>query len=83
MRIEPGATVDVALVPIGGARVVYGFNGAVGGSLDETDPREALSRLVERGFLHRPPPTSSGFAIGGRLGKDVAEDEVADDAGDH
>ena len=83
VRIEPGATVAVALVPISGARVVHGFNGAVNGPLDETDPREALDRLVERGFLHRPSPFSSGFAVGGRLSKDVAEDDVADDAGDH
>ncbi len=54
VRIEPGATVTVHLVPIGGERRVYGFNDAVNGALDEVDPDEALQCLVERGFLHRP-----------------------------
>ncbi|HUG14613.1 MAG TPA: urease subunit beta [Thermomicrobiales bacterium] len=52
VRIEPGATVVVSLVPIGGARIVRGFNGAVAGPLDEIDPAAALCGLVARGFLH-------------------------------
>jgi urease beta subunit len=52
VRIEPGQTVTANLVPIGGARVVHGFNGAVNGALDQTDPDEALRRLIARGFLH-------------------------------
>ncbi len=54
VRIEPGQTVEVALVPIGGNRVVRGFNGAINGPLDEADPDRALARLIERGFLHEP-----------------------------
>lgn len=57
VRIEPGATVDVPLVPIGGSRVVHGFNGAVDGLLDEVDQRQALERLVERGFQNLPSDT--------------------------
>lgn len=54
VRFEPGETREIALVPIGGRRVVHGFNDAVNGSLDDTDPAAALGRLIERGFLHDP-----------------------------
>lgn len=54
VRFEPGETREIAVVPIAGSRIVQGFNGAVNGSLDDTNIDEALSRLVERGFLHRP-----------------------------
>lgn len=33
VRFEPGQVRDVRLIPIGGARKVYGFNGAVMGAL--------------------------------------------------
>lgn len=33
VRFEPGQTREVRLIPYGGARVVYGFNGAVMGPL--------------------------------------------------
>lgn len=33
VRFEPGQTRDVRLIPYGGARLVYGFNGAVMGPL--------------------------------------------------
>lgn len=52
VRLEPGATRELALVPIGGRRVVYGFNGAVDGALDDRDIDTALAQLQERGFLH-------------------------------
>ncbi|WP_424934120.1 urease subunit beta [Amaricoccus macauensis] len=34
VRFEPGQTREVHLVPLGGAREVYGFNGHVMGKLD-------------------------------------------------
>ncbi|HET6983866.1 MAG TPA: urease subunit beta [Myxococcaceae bacterium] len=34
VRFEPGQTREVALVPYGGARVVYGFTNAVNGPLE-------------------------------------------------
>lgn len=34
VRFEPGQTREVHLVPLGGTRTVYGFNGAVMGKLD-------------------------------------------------
>lgn len=54
VRIPPGETREVHLVPIGGKRVVRGFNGAVDGPLDELDMETATQRLVDRGFLHEP-----------------------------
>lgn len=54
VRFEPGETREIALVPIGGNRVVQGFNGAVNGPLDDADVDEALARLIERGFLCDP-----------------------------
>jgi urease beta subunit len=52
VRFEPGETRELALVPIGGNRIIHGFNGAVEGPLDAADVDEALARLVARGFLH-------------------------------
>jgi urease subunit gamma/beta len=45
VRFEPGGTRRVALVPIGGRRVVIGFAGLVDGPLDEPGARE---RAVEK-----------------------------------
>jgi len=33
IRFEPGQSRDVRLVPLGGARIVYGFNGKIMGKL--------------------------------------------------
>ncbi len=54
VRIEPGATVDVPLVPIGGNRIVRGFHGLIEGRLDEVELDELLERAIERGFQHEP-----------------------------
>lgn len=35
VRFEPGQSREVRLIPFGGARLVYGFNGAVMGGLPE------------------------------------------------
>jgi urease subunit beta len=34
VRFEPGQTREVSLIPYGGDRIVYGFNGAVQGKLE-------------------------------------------------
>jgi urease beta subunit len=52
VRIAPGETREIALVPISGARIVRGFNNAVNGPLDATDVDRALSGLIARGFSH-------------------------------
>lgn len=52
IRILPGETRQVNLVPIGGRRIVHGFNGAVHGPLDDLDAETATQSLVARGFLH-------------------------------
>ena len=54
IRIPPGVTREVDLVPIGGRRIVHGFNNAVDGQLDEVNAETATHRLVERSFLDEP-----------------------------
>lgn len=50
-RFEPGAVVDVALVPIGGARIAIGFSGLVDGPLDAPGAREtAIARAKAEGY---------------------------------
>lgn len=50
--IEPGASVDLYGVPIGGLRVVRGHGGLLDGPLDEPGARErALALARERGYL--------------------------------
>ncbi|MFG2911026.1 urease subunit gamma [Kitasatospora sp. NPDC048286] len=52
VRFDPGATVEVGLVPIGGERVAIGFAGLVDGPLDSPRARrEALRRAAEQGYL--------------------------------
>ncbi|MFF7633193.1 urease subunit gamma [Kitasatospora sp. NPDC008050] len=51
-RFDPDATVEVALVPIGGARVVIGFAGLVDGPLDAPGAeQQALRRAAACGYL--------------------------------
>ena len=60
VRFDPGATVPVALVPIGGARVAVGFAGLVDGPLDAPGQKQqALERAAACGYLGAElPPTS-------------------------
>ena len=52
VRFDPGASVQVALVPIGGARVAIGFAGLVDGPLDAPGAREAaLEKATATGYL--------------------------------
>lgn len=60
VRIEPGQTVAVSLVPFAGRRVIHGFNGLVDGPLDAADRDEVLARLQARGFCHRPDEERAG-----------------------
>ncbi|GCE00350.1 urease subunit gamma [Embleya hyalina] len=56
VRFDPGATVEVRLVPIGGARVAIGFAGLVDGPLDAPGAREeALRRAYACGYLGAEP----------------------------
>ena len=55
-RFDPGETAEVALAPIGGARVVIGFAGLVDGPLDEPGMRDrALERARACGYLTQEP----------------------------
>jgi urease beta subunit len=49
VRFEPGDNKMVALVEIGGARIIHGFNGLTGGSLDSIK-KESLERAVKLKF---------------------------------
>ena len=52
VRFDPGATVRVELVPIGGDRVAIGFAGLVDGPLDAPDAkRRALEKAAACGYL--------------------------------
>lgn len=55
VRFEPGDTKEVRLIPYGGAREVYGFNGLVMGRLDDPHTREmSLQRCLEQGYGNKP-----------------------------
>ncbi|MFE9421658.1 urease subunit gamma [Kitasatospora sp. NPDC006697] len=52
VRFDPGAVVEVGLVPIGGDRVAIGFAGLVDGPLDAPGAREAaLEKARATGYL--------------------------------
>ncbi|MFJ7494642.1 urease subunit gamma [Streptomyces sp. NPDC097727] len=55
-RFDAGATVEVGLVPIGGARIAIGFAGLVDGPLDAPGARQAaLRRAAACGYLGAAP----------------------------
>jgi urease subunit gamma/beta len=63
VRFDPGATVEVALTPIGGARVAIGFAGLVDGPLDAPGAQaEALRRAHECGYLDTASETEAPSA---------------------
>ena len=52
VRFDVGATVEVGLLPIGGARIAIGFAGLVDGPLDAPGAREAaLTKARATGYL--------------------------------
>jgi urease beta subunit len=51
VRWEPGQTRAVRLVPLGGAREAWGFNGLTSGPAVFSRLSEALQRAREHGFL--------------------------------
>jgi len=67
VRFEPGGTRRVALVPVGGRRVVIGFAGLVDGPLDEPGARErALEKARACGYEDAGTlPTGAGSAEAG------------------
>ena len=61
VAFAPGESVEVALVPIGGARVVVGFAGLVDGSLDAPGARDrALAKARACGFADSGAPDGAG-----------------------
>lgn len=66
VRFEPGEMRTVHLVPLAGAREVWGCNGLVQGALDAPGAREAaLRRARERGFSDSGAPESAEGMSGG------------------
>lgn len=60
VRFDPGASVRVALAPIGGARVAVGFAGLVDGPLDAPgQKRAALERAAACGYLGAASPDAA------------------------
>lgn len=60
VRFDPGATVAVGLVPIGGARIAIGFAGLVDGPLDAPGAKEeALRRAHACGYLDTSNPDAA------------------------
>ena len=56
VRWRAGATREVDLIPIGGAREVWGFAGIVDGPLDQIDATAALDESIRRGYTHTEDP---------------------------
>ena len=54
VRFDPGETLTVRLVPIGGGRIVRGFAGLVDGPLDAADVDTLLTRAIALGYRHEP-----------------------------
>jgi len=56
LRLDPGQTVEIELVPIGGERVVIGFAGLVDGPLDAPGAfEEAMRRAEACGYVSGGP----------------------------
>lgn len=60
IRFEPGDEIEVALIPYGGSRTVYGFNNLVDGwagdsvtGTERTAKKIALNLAVTRGFKNK------------------------------
>jgi len=69
VRFDPGVPTDVALVPLGGARVVVGFSGLVDGPLDAPGARAAaLDRAREFGYLSATDGATADSDSDGRPG---------------
>jgi urease beta subunit len=53
-RFEPGEVKNVQLIPYGGRRTVYGFNGLVMGRLDDPYTRQtSLKRCMDEKYGHK------------------------------
>jgi len=58
VRFEPGEEKEVELTEFGGAKVIHGFNGLVGGPLGAAGARDrALQRAKNEGFGFAPHAT--------------------------
>ncbi|KAI1630813.1 urease [Biscogniauxia mediterranea] len=56
VRFEPGDTKTVALVEIGGNRIIRGGNGLATGKVDASRAEAIVTALQQAGFSHAPAP---------------------------
>ena len=54
VRFEPGEEKEIELTEFGGAKVIHGFNGLVGGPLSAAARERALQRAKKEGFGFAP-----------------------------
>lgn len=47
VRFEPGEQKEVALVALGGSRIVHGHRGMVGGALDNSNVRDSAMNTID------------------------------------
>ena len=53
-RFEPGEVKEIRLIPYGGRRKIFGFNGLVMGHLDDPYTRQSsLKRCLDGGYGHK------------------------------
>ncbi|MCM2424847.1 urease subunit gamma [Streptomyces sp. RKAG337] len=74
VRLDAGSTVEVGLVPMGGARVAIGFAGLVDGPLDAPGAKEeALRRAAACGYLGAAIPGGTREATPDRTPEESPE----------
>ncbi|KAI1209247.1 urease [Annulohypoxylon truncatum] len=63
VRFEPGDTKTVALVEIGGNRVIRGGNGLASGKVDLSRVEAIVEKLQKAGFAHVPEPERPDLGV--------------------
>jgi len=58
VRWEPGERRRVGLIPLAGAREVWGFGGLIDGPIDSADATEILNEAIHRGYANEEPPSA-------------------------
>jgi len=66
VRLEPGQSQTVRLIPYRGERILYGFRGWVQGKLDDPDVREAAMKRMRENYNPGPGDGKKGKDDGGK-----------------
>ncbi|KAI0882290.1 urease [Annulohypoxylon maeteangense] len=72
VRFEPGDTKTVALVEIGGNRVIKGGNAMASGTVDFSRVEAIVEKLQQAGFAHVPQPETADLGVVGGFSMDRA-----------